>query len=323
MRWGVRDENSCDHKTWVECADMLHWCKEESMGIAFLSLQGDKYGYTPLPKTLSQDNLDAFLGTTDCSEELKTLISTWYILDSNAQPKEYVLKNLVDKDDKDYWNAYGKILPAIEGISFDAQHPELQVGRSVTEWEVRAAHDNYPVELDKEISFCWSHRQLLGEVDNTLYRDVKPDSTRETYLHNLKTFVTEEFPPTMVKLYEPIALSDLVCDPVAKPGCDEQQKYMAEFQSFMSDKLTRSLQHIIAQKARWESDGCGLGLPGVAVSEALHHLSNAHQKCVGFCGRSALVGHALSMILEPNRTPSRGEIYAGINLCLVGISGTG
>jgi hypothetical protein len=40
MRWGVRDENSCDHLTWIECAMGINWCKTESTGIFFLSLQG-------------------------------------------------------------------------------------------------------------------------------------------------------------------------------------------------------------------------------------------------------------------------------------------
>jgi hypothetical protein len=105
MRWGVRDENSCDHKTWVECSDMLQWCKEESVGVAFLSLQSDKYGYTTLPRTVSQEILVNHLKIKECSEETRQLVFQWYILDKNSQPGEYVLRKLKDKDEPEFWAA--------------------------------------------------------------------------------------------------------------------------------------------------------------------------------------------------------------------------
>jgi hypothetical protein len=61
MRWGIQDEMTLDHKTWIECARGIDWCIANSTGIAFLSLQGDKFGYTPLPKSILQADLDAHL----------------------------------------------------------------------------------------------------------------------------------------------------------------------------------------------------------------------------------------------------------------------
>ena len=60
------------------------------------------------------------------------------MLDENAQPNEYVLRNLTDKDDPAYWAALKLMLPAMRGLPFDAQrHPGLLIGKSVTEWEMR------------------------------------------------------------------------------------------------------------------------------------------------------------------------------------------
>lgn len=42
MRWGVRDENTIDHRTWVECKREILRCLEESWGVFFISLQGEK-----------------------------------------------------------------------------------------------------------------------------------------------------------------------------------------------------------------------------------------------------------------------------------------
>jgi hypothetical protein len=69
MRTGIRDENTKDHKTWVECSKAIEWCKEESMEICFLSLQGDKYGYRPLPKYIDKEDMDAWLNEHQVTEE--------------------------------------------------------------------------------------------------------------------------------------------------------------------------------------------------------------------------------------------------------------
>ena len=42
MRWGVRDENTLDHKTWLVCSRELPRCRELSTGIFFMSLQSNK-----------------------------------------------------------------------------------------------------------------------------------------------------------------------------------------------------------------------------------------------------------------------------------------
>ena len=44
MRYGVRDENTMDHLTWEACKAELVRCRQESAGIFFLTLQGEKYG---------------------------------------------------------------------------------------------------------------------------------------------------------------------------------------------------------------------------------------------------------------------------------------
>ena len=84
MRTGIRDENTFDHRTWIECEQGINWCKEESMGCCFISLQGNKYGYTPIPKTLSKTDLDIFLETKEFMEDMLQQIQTWYDLDANA-----------------------------------------------------------------------------------------------------------------------------------------------------------------------------------------------------------------------------------------------
>ena len=42
MRWGLRDENTRDHRTWMECSRIIEMCREESCGTFFVSLQSEK-----------------------------------------------------------------------------------------------------------------------------------------------------------------------------------------------------------------------------------------------------------------------------------------
>jgi len=62
MRSGIKDESTLEHLTWVECRKGIEECKLRSMGLFFLSLQGNKYGYTPLPKTVLQSDLGRVFG---------------------------------------------------------------------------------------------------------------------------------------------------------------------------------------------------------------------------------------------------------------------
>ena len=67
------------------------------------------------------------------------MLQEWYILDENDEgpSKTYVLKHLLDVNDKVFWN---EVLPslreALQGQSFDPSSPDLKVNFSVTEYEV-------------------------------------------------------------------------------------------------------------------------------------------------------------------------------------------
>ena len=65
MRYGVRDENTLDHQTWLGCYAALKTCFEESADIFFLSLQSGKYGYRPLPRTIAKSLLDERLSQSE------------------------------------------------------------------------------------------------------------------------------------------------------------------------------------------------------------------------------------------------------------------
>ena len=42
MRYGVKDENTLAHQTWIACSNEIERCRLESSGIFFVCLQGNK-----------------------------------------------------------------------------------------------------------------------------------------------------------------------------------------------------------------------------------------------------------------------------------------
>ena len=338
MRWGVRDENTSDHKTWIECANGIAWCKEESAGVCFLSLQGDKYGYTPLPRTIIQERLDKHLQEKEIAEETLKLIYSWYILDENAVPNEYTLRTLHTKEESDaYWAAFPAMLSALTGIVFDAdRYPGLLVGSSVTEWEVRAAFSAYPVDVrdrcvdmsenatDDAITspVLWSHRKLVGAIGNRDFSDTEQDAAKTQRMADLIAFMQQQFPPSAIKTYAvPLTMSDLLSEPSQEN--EHQQKYLEEYKQFTSSSLKASLASIVALKKAWAKDGCGMNIPGSALAEILHHSDWAHKKCSTFVGREALIEQAVKLIQSPHRDAEFSGKYDGISVCLVGASGAG
>lgn len=311
----------------VECSKAIEWVKEGSAGMCFLSLQADKYGYRMLPKFILQEVLETHLRVRECVSEVKEVIFSWYTLDENSKPGRYVLRTLVDKDDSVYWSDYRVMLSALNGMSIEERsYPGagLRVGQSVTEWEMRAVLSG-TIEEARVGRICWSHRRLAGDIDNILYKDTEEDSTAERYFKELKAKMLQELPPRCVQTYT----SDLTLyDMTSCEATTNLTEYLHHFKQFTSLKMKESLRNIFSLKKKWQDDALGLGIPGVAAAEILHHAEWAHNKCSNFCGRDGLISEVLALVAGDggcasgvaDNTESR---FGGISGCVIGVSGAG
>ena len=133
MRYGVKDESTIHQLTWEICVEQLEKCFRESAGIAFVSLQGDKYGYMPLPREVKKDDYECRY-RDNFTEEMRNVADGWYRFDSNTQ--NYILKNLKDIDDNDYWNiALPMLRKGFDMLEFDPElYPGAYVGRSAVSY---------------------------------------------------------------------------------------------------------------------------------------------------------------------------------------------
>jgi WD40 repeat protein len=310
MRWGIRDEITLDHGTWTECRKGIERCEEDSTGLFFLSLQSDKYGYMPLPKYVSEEDFSCRLSRCE-NEEAKQLAIMWYTLDTNALPARYVLRNLENRKDKEYWNV---VLPALRsflsGVCIDPLLDELRVDMSVTEWEAKFALRK-KVNLDRCL---WMHRSFEGGV--TTEQDAKMllydahDPTVRRKLDDLKSWMNSRLGRAAEKKIT--VKSYLNRDP-------EWNAYLTQWEQDVERNLATELEKIKQHKSMWAQDGEDLGLPGEILEDIFHHYGWAYGKCASFIGRDQLLSECLESV---HGTSSIQNKY-GVCLAIVASSGTG
>jgi hypothetical protein len=84
MRWGIRKEASDQHRTAEICMRELARCLRESVGISYVFIAAQKYGFRPFPRLIPELIFTQLL--LHVSEADRTLLKEWFKLDKNALP---------------------------------------------------------------------------------------------------------------------------------------------------------------------------------------------------------------------------------------------
>jgi hypothetical protein len=177
------------------------------------------------------------------------------------------LRNLINLDDKDYWDiALPNLREILNGLTFDrADFNDLLIGRSVTEWEVKSAFQDkdsngviIPLSKSLQKRAIWSHRQFRNGVKDEEdmkndFSDVKKDYIKEGYLKDLKSWMTSTFfpPDQNIKEYSDDC-PELTVKNLSIEGLDLiGEKYMNAFKGFVRSRLKSSLGEVNAQQQAW------------------------------------------------------------------------
>ena len=187
------------------------------------------------------------------SAEDKDLAREWYTLDTNAQPRVYVLRPLRSKDDKVYWDeVLPKLLSALKGLEFE---DGMQVGISVTHMEVLSALR----DPEYRSRVFWLRRLFHGGVPASApkYWDFNDcsssDPSKKTLFDNMIDHMEQEFPAPRVILYEQASFDSYQ----AKDAVWTQQ--IKRWERDVCDLLSASLDQVIVDKKTWDENGCGMG----------------------------------------------------------------
>ena len=93
LRWGISNEAQLDQKTLDLCLNEVRACKYYPHP-NFLIMLGDRYGWIPLPYSINADEFEAI---TQYITKDFDYIKHWYILDENALPAAYILRERRDE----------------------------------------------------------------------------------------------------------------------------------------------------------------------------------------------------------------------------------
>jgi hypothetical protein len=151
LRWGVSEEAALDQQTMKVCLQEIRRCQEITPRPNFIVLQGDRYGWQPLPPEIPADEFEQIEKMILDKKEQK-LLKKWYLRDENAirwngKPVDakYLLKSRNGKfEDYKFWekeveqplrsvlrNAVNQLsLPAIDQLKYEssATHQEIWCG---------------------------------------------------------------------------------------------------------------------------------------------------------------------------------------------------
>lgn len=328
MRFGIKDESSLDHMTWTICKEAIQECFEESDGMFFLSLQGDKYGYCFLPKFIDQSTLESSVENQAISVESKSLVNEWYKLDSNSLPSpQYTLKELKAENQKHF---YDEVLPTLikgplDSLSFqklfssssrgDEDQDSLFVNRSVTEWETLFA-----LSLDRERIF-WMKRIFSRDSLRGLWAlcDTSEDPSKQKKIEILKGKMLSFIPESQV-LSSHDEIPFQLTGPAYLEGTKDSEcrDYLERWKRSALSYISKELDRVISKKHNWKSAISAIyrEIPADHIEEILHHQEMVQRKASHFYGREELVQRALTALDDHSEKKN-------ISLAIIGRSGTG
>jgi hypothetical protein len=95
MRWGIREEASNNHETSDICMAELGRCQQESLGVNYVLILGEKYGFRPVPSAVEEAEFNSIVEAV-CAERgdasARQLRERWFRLDTNVVPAVYRLR---------------------------------------------------------------------------------------------------------------------------------------------------------------------------------------------------------------------------------------
>jgi hypothetical protein len=168
-------------------------CQETSLGIAFMAILGDKYGWRPLPPTITAKDLDALL--VHIGQKDRQLVLEWYLRDDNAVPSSYVLQPIstqfpVRAEDKDNrnkaWADWGQVEKAIWNSlksAVDLVEVDTELKRAITK---SVTH----LEVEKGVlTEHQTHQQSL--VIDRRFEQVQEDDKMASRYMDVQVFICQ------------------------------------------------------------------------------------------------------------------------------------
>jgi len=149
LRWGVMEEAGHDQQTMNICLNEIKRSSYEP-NPNLLLLVGQRYGWVPIPYDIEAKEFDEII--VNVSSEDEKLIREWYILDENAVPHSYYLKDKYEyKGKRKEWT---KIEDQIRA-AFQKATDLKRYHTSATEQEMYEGLDAFSDKVDHKHTFSY------------------------------------------------------------------------------------------------------------------------------------------------------------------------
>ena len=346
----VRD-NPVDGDIWMRSVEEIQRCYEQSGGMFFLSLQGHKAGFVPLPKFLDKNLFEQRLLSKEITGkanagELVAVAKEWYRLDENHVPPRYVLKQAaVSKSNRRYLEEVRSMLVEIFGEVNKGE--SLVLGRSLGEWEAEWA-----LNLDKT-GVHWVSREyevISHDKSNQEYSRIGTDSQVTQIRNRLTDALNDSSSKNHTNVHSiPVLIPQHLSTANLSFDSDEFQNYMERWEENMKQVLENELNDVIELRNRWWKDCGGLLqkmsvvgqetveeaiFPGRDMDEILHHSRICWEESRRFVGRSREITQVFELLDKKiaaatkkkgaNDTSGEDEhLFSSIHCCVSGDEGVG
>ena len=244
LRWGVNEESQLNQKTLEICLNEIARCQKISPKPNFLILLGDKYGWQPIPTKIPETEMLKIRSVTDIQKA--DLLDSWYCLDSNAIPPEYVLQPRGEEyTDYVIWEKVEKRLQsalreAVNQLHFSEEH-SIKYFTSATHQEIMSGALN-PVDVKEK-----PEDHVLAMIRET--EGLPSDKSADGF----------------------IDLIDVKSDSNSKQPDPYCKKQLNE----LKDKLkTKLCDHYIPYKAKWEDGKTVIDAPNGFGNTIYNFLEN-------------------------------------------------
>ena len=181
LRWSITHEAALDNRTVRICLDELGRCMAMSPKPNFIVLTGQRYGWIPLPETLTVKELEDLRKIADDIE--RQLLDEWYKVDENQLPEPVaVLQPRTGLYEGDFiWEnmVYNQLRELFKRSGI------RRYNLSATEIEINHGAISVPDAREHVVVY---HRNLSGipQSEETIYKD-NCDTEIENVVKNLKS----------------------------------------------------------------------------------------------------------------------------------------
>eukprot|EP00045_Choanoeca_perplexa_P016407 m.221485 g.221485 ORF g.221485 m.221485 type:complete len:1613 (-) comp17250_c0_seq2:36-4874(-) len=343
MRWGVRELASNEHRSAELCEQQVLRCLQASASVAFVTLIGDKYGWRPFPRHIPCEefaSIQAHLARNNASGAGQKLLTTWFALDNNAVPAEYVVRpvnhvypNINSHEPRrrslaeQCWRRDAEQLTATlrQGAHGLEDHQRWRYYRSITEREIELGALDNQDRVNQCIAFMRHIPILEAMQDGAQIRYKYLDEERDDFKHAraLKDKLAEALPEANVHTVKLPWVHGIGCDPqenaeylreLCDSFCDQCANMIMEQYKpkFLDELLEDVIQHLTFAQKKLATKGFSRQPERDAAAQYLSSDSTCAQVLHGQSGfgKSWLMTHIVPHIAQDYQRTQPSAILA-------------